>query len=167
MPTAAEECEKFFLEQVALGESLAKRGSEEFYLASAVCFFKAMKVYPAPQEIAMIYQQTQPPQVFELVMQLLKLETISAMSQQQQARSASGPVLEEVDNTGETASSQGSSAYVKVDAEAPANPVEAKIEEKDQVDKEVGQALDAMLDQQGAPDPNVDTAKQDPPEVAA
>lgn len=46
----------------------------DFYVASAICFFKALKVYPAPAELAQIYQKTQPPAVFALVMELLSLE---------------------------------------------------------------------------------------------
>ncbi|GAA5873461.1 hypothetical protein JCM3774_002424 [Rhodotorula dairenensis] len=73
VPDSAEGKEQFFMEQVALGEQLAAR-SPEFYVASAISFYKALKVYPAPQELLMIYQKTQPAAVFDLVMELISLE---------------------------------------------------------------------------------------------
>lgn len=48
----------------------------EFHVASAISFYKALKVYPAPTELAMIYQKTQPASVFALVMELIALEYV-------------------------------------------------------------------------------------------
>lgn len=45
-------------------------------MAAAIAFFKALKVYPAPHELIMIYQKTQPQAVFELVMELVTLESV-------------------------------------------------------------------------------------------
>ncbi|GAA6003519.1 TOM complex receptor protein TOM20 [Rhodotorula paludigena] len=73
VPATPEGKEQFFMEQVALGEQLAAR-SPEFYVASAISFYKALKVYPAPQELLMIYQKTQPQAVFDLVMELISLD---------------------------------------------------------------------------------------------
>ena len=48
-------------------------------MAAAISFYKALKVYPAPTELIMIYQKTQPPQVFELVMELIQLESVPSL----------------------------------------------------------------------------------------
>lgn len=89
VPDSPEGKEQFFMEQVALGEQLAAR-SPEFYVASAISFYKALKVYPAPQELLMIYQKTQPAAVFDLVMELISLE-INEATAAATASSASGP----------------------------------------------------------------------------
>ncbi|GAA6060195.1 hypothetical protein JCM10212_002274 [Sporobolomyces blumeae] len=98
VPESAEGKEQFFMDQVALGEQLAAR-SPEFYVASAISFYKALKVYPAPQELIMIYQKTQPPAVFDLVMELISLEINQAASAAA-ARSSSAkrddPLLQEL-----------------------------------------------------------------------
>lgn len=73
-PVTVEQKEQYFMEQVALGEQLAAR-SPDFYVPSAVCFYKALRVYPSPADLADIYQKTQPPAVFALVMELIALET--------------------------------------------------------------------------------------------
>ncbi|GAA5825311.1 hypothetical protein JCM11251_006932 [Rhodosporidiobolus azoricus] len=99
-PATAEEKEQFFMEQVALGEQLAAR-SPEFYVASAISFYKALKVYPAPQELLMIYQKTQPQPVFDLVMELISLEindqAAEAANRARTAPQAGEPLLQEVE----------------------------------------------------------------------
>lgn len=47
-------------------------------IGSAVCFYKALRVYPAPQELAVIYQKTQPAAVFGLVMEMASMECVPA-----------------------------------------------------------------------------------------
>lgn len=98
VPVDVEGKEQYFMEQVGMGEQLAARSERqnthsllqvttqtltislsvclgpEFYVAAAIAFFKALKVYPAPHELIMIYQKTQPQAVFELVMELVTLE---------------------------------------------------------------------------------------------
>ncbi|GAA5876733.1 hypothetical protein JCM8547_002031 [Rhodosporidiobolus lusitaniae] len=98
VPQTAEGKEQFFMEQVALGEQLAAR-SPEFYVASAISFYKALKVYPAPQELLMIYQKTQPAAVFDLVMELISLEIADAQAGAPSAASlrSQDPLLEELD----------------------------------------------------------------------
>ncbi|GAA5935694.1 hypothetical protein JCM3775_003385 [Rhodotorula graminis] len=100
VPESPEGKEQFFMEQVALGEQLAAR-SPEFYVASAISFYKALKVYPAPQELLMIYQKTQPPAVFDLVMELISLDLqSSASSSSQQSsgpRRSEAPILDLAD----------------------------------------------------------------------
>ncbi|GAA5959575.1 hypothetical protein JCM8115_003756 [Rhodotorula mucilaginosa] len=90
VPDSPEGKEQFFMEQVALGEQLAAR-SPEFYVASAISFYKALKVYPAPQELLMIYQKTQPAAVFDLVMELISLEINEATAAATASTTTSGP----------------------------------------------------------------------------
>lgn len=96
VPTTAEGKENFFMEQVALAEQLAAR-SPEFYVAAAISFYKALKVYPAPQELIMIYQKSLPPAVFDLVMELISLEINAAASSSASSTAAGrgGPQLQE------------------------------------------------------------------------
>ncbi|CAG8586008.1 1032_t:CDS:2 [Acaulospora colombiana] len=65
--------EKYFMEQVAKGESLFGNG-EDGYLDAALCFYKALKVYPNPVELIMIYQKTVPETVFNFVYEMMSLE---------------------------------------------------------------------------------------------
>ncbi|GAA5986275.1 hypothetical protein JCM11641_004875 [Rhodosporidiobolus odoratus] len=97
VPESPEGKEQFFMEQVALGEQLAAR-SPDFYVASAISFYKALKVYPAPQELLMIYQKTQPAAVFDLVMELISLEINDAAEEAQKRGNLrdANPLLEEI-----------------------------------------------------------------------
>ncbi|KAG0253407.1 hypothetical protein DFQ27_007426 [Actinomortierella ambigua] len=72
-PTSLEEREKFCMEQLSMGEALFTRGPEGYDMA-AVCFYKALKVYPSPAELVMVYQKTIPPEVFTLVMGMLSMD---------------------------------------------------------------------------------------------
>ncbi|RUP43210.1 hypothetical protein BC936DRAFT_137470 [Jimgerdemannia flammicorona] len=72
-PVTNQDKEKLFVEEVAKGEELAARG-EEFYNEAAVSFFRALKVYPSPVELVMIYQKTVPEPVFNLVMAMMSLD---------------------------------------------------------------------------------------------
>ncbi|ORX97977.1 MAS20-domain-containing protein [Basidiobolus meristosporus CBS 931.73] len=73
LPITPEEKEQYFMTQVGKGEQLAAVG-EQGYDEAAVCFFKALKVYPSPIELVMIYQKTVPEPVFNLVMGMMSLE---------------------------------------------------------------------------------------------
>ncbi|CAG8596803.1 8167_t:CDS:2 [Ambispora gerdemannii] len=72
-PETVEGKEKFFMDQVAMGESLFA-GGESGYQSAAICFYKALKVYPSPVELIMIYQKTIPEAVFNLVYTMMSLE---------------------------------------------------------------------------------------------
>ncbi|KAG0173416.1 hypothetical protein DFQ28_001591 [Apophysomyces sp. BC1034] len=66
LPTTPEEKEKYFMAQVGAGEA--------FYDQAILPFYMALKVYPAPMELIMIYQKTVPAPVFQIVVQLMALE---------------------------------------------------------------------------------------------
>ncbi|KAI9025892.1 MAS20 protein import receptor-domain-containing protein [Phycomyces nitens] len=72
-PESPEEKEKYFMAQVAAGESLCNQG-EAFYNDSVLPFYAALKVYPAPLELIMIYQKTIPEPVFQIVVSIMALE---------------------------------------------------------------------------------------------
>ncbi|KAJ8657262.1 hypothetical protein O0I10_007078 [Lichtheimia ornata] len=73
LPTTAEAKEQYFMSQVAAGEQLCNAGPE-FYEQAVLPFYKALKVYPAPLELIMIYQKTVPEPVFQTVVQIMALE---------------------------------------------------------------------------------------------
>ncbi|KAI8140360.1 hypothetical protein BJV82DRAFT_623622 [Fennellomyces sp. T-0311] len=73
LPTTPEEKEQYFMAQVAAGEQLCNAG-EAYYNDAVLPFYKALKVYPAPLELIMIYQKTVPEPVFQTVVQLMALE---------------------------------------------------------------------------------------------
>lgn len=70
-PEAPEEKEKYFMEQVAAGEALCQQG---LLNESVPHFYKALKIYPAPLELVMIYQQTLPENVFRIVVNIMAVE---------------------------------------------------------------------------------------------
>lgn len=60
LPTSPEEREAAFMQEVARGETLYAAGEGMKYEA-AVCFYRALKMYPQPAELTRIYEQTIPP----------------------------------------------------------------------------------------------------------
>lgn len=58
-------------------------------MPAAIAFFKAFKVYPAPQQLLMIYEQTMPREIFMLVVSVSLL------------RAALGSTLELTCSTGQ------------------------------------------------------------------
>ncbi|KAI9504490.1 hypothetical protein BX070DRAFT_222255 [Coemansia spiralis] len=73
LPSSPEEKEQFFMAQVSKGETLCAAGPSA-YPAAACHFYQALKVYPNPVELVMIYQKTTPSEVFKLVMAMMAQE---------------------------------------------------------------------------------------------
>ncbi|BGP09832.1 mitochondrial import receptor subunit tom20 [Rhodotorula toruloides] len=181
VPETAEGKEQFFMEQVALGEQLAAR-SPEFYVASAISFYKALKVYPAPQELLMIYQKTQPPAVFDLVMELISLEINAAASAASASSgpssSSTEPLLQEVEGAsgsssttavpaaatagsenGEDSSPSSGGSFVHVETDAVVTP------EGDVAAEETTAIVaDIEVEQTGEETPTISSEEIDPPE---
>ncbi|KAI6034553.1 hypothetical protein BKA83DRAFT_672528 [Pisolithus microcarpus] len=65
VPTTPEEKEKYFMAQVGMGEQLCAKGPT-FNLPAALCFYRALRVYPSPVELIVIYERTVPPPVFQV-----------------------------------------------------------------------------------------------------
>ncbi|KAI8063540.1 hypothetical protein BC940DRAFT_277672 [Gongronella butleri] len=72
-PSAPEEKEKYFMEQVAKGEALCQQGPA-FFEQAVLPFYLALKVYPAPLELIMIYQKTVPEPIFQILVTIMAKE---------------------------------------------------------------------------------------------
>ncbi|TFK43835.1 hypothetical protein BDQ12DRAFT_595860 [Crucibulum laeve] len=72
-PETADEREKYFMAQIGQGEVLGLQGPES-HLQAAMSFFRALRVYPSPVELMMIYEKTVPPPVFKIVMDMTNLD---------------------------------------------------------------------------------------------
>lgn len=57
-PTDPEDTEQYFMQEVARGEAASTDGSDP--VDAALCFYKALKVYPTPRELISIYDKTVP-----------------------------------------------------------------------------------------------------------
>ncbi|KAI8061174.1 protein import receptor MAS20 [Gongronella butleri] len=79
-PKTPEDMEKYFMSQVAEGEGLCGQG-EAFYDDAVLPFYKALKVYPAPEELLNIYQKTLPQSVFSTIVNILAIEQQAAEAQ--------------------------------------------------------------------------------------
>ncbi|KAF9450959.1 MAS20-domain-containing protein [Macrolepiota fuliginosa MF-IS2] len=78
-PTSTEEKETYFMTQVGMGEQLATQGPT-FYLPAAIAFYKALRVYPSPVELIVIYQKTVPEPLFKLIIELTNLDVAARAS---------------------------------------------------------------------------------------
>ena len=57
-PEDTEATEAYFMQEVARGETMCTDGSDP--VDAALCFYKALKVYPQPRELINIYDKTVP-----------------------------------------------------------------------------------------------------------
>ncbi|KAH7887480.1 hypothetical protein F5I97DRAFT_2072803 [Phlebopus sp. FC_14] len=73
VPASPEEKEQYFMSQVGMGEQLCTQGPA-FHLPAAMCFYRALRVYPSPVELIVIYEKTVPGPVFQIVMQLTNMD---------------------------------------------------------------------------------------------
>lgn len=94
-PAGVEEREQYFLKYVSLGEQLFAMGADR-YLDAAAAFFKALKVYPQPVELIMIYQKAVPKEVFDTIMRIVSKE-IATGGGDEGAEAMSAANLDEVD----------------------------------------------------------------------
>jgi import receptor subunit TOM20 len=73
VPTTPEEREKYFMAQVEQGEVLCAKGPH-FAIEAALAFFRALRVYPSPVELIMIFQNTVPEPIFKMVLEMMRLD---------------------------------------------------------------------------------------------
>lgn len=73
VPTTPEEREKYFMAQVEKGETLCAQGPD-FAIEAALAFFRALRVYPSPVELIMIFQNTVPEPIFKMVLEMMRLD---------------------------------------------------------------------------------------------
>ncbi|KAJ2083062.1 mitochondrial import receptor subunit tom20 [Coemansia sp. RSA 988] len=72
LPESQSEKEKYFMDNLSKGEALCQ--SPDSYPAAACCFYQALRVYPNPVELVMIYQKSTPERIFRLVMSMMAQE---------------------------------------------------------------------------------------------
>ncbi|KEP55343.1 hypothetical protein V565_005710 [Rhizoctonia solani 123E] len=73
LPALPTDREKYFMDHVGMGEQMLLRGPA-FEVPAALAFYRALRAYPSPVEIIMIFQNTLPPHIFSLVMELASLD---------------------------------------------------------------------------------------------
>ncbi|KAI5853406.1 mitochondrial outer membrane translocase complex, subunit Tom20 domain-containing protein [Tricharina praecox] len=72
-PTDVEEKEAYFMSEVAKGETLCAEGPDSA-IEAALCFYRALKVYPQPQDLISIYDKTVPKHVLDLLAEMLAVD---------------------------------------------------------------------------------------------
>ncbi|KAF2428291.1 protein import receptor MAS20 [Tothia fuscella] len=72
LPTDSEEIERYFMEEVAEGEKLCQDDSQK--MEAALCFFRALKVYPQPDELVNIYDKTVPKPVLDILAEMIAID---------------------------------------------------------------------------------------------
>jgi import receptor subunit TOM20 len=78
LPTDLSEKETFFMQQVSLGEQIAAKAGSK--VEAAICFYKALAVYPNPTDILGIYQRSIPQEVYEVVVMMIAVQPPAAIT---------------------------------------------------------------------------------------
>merc|ERR1712225_58091 len=73
IPSDVEEREAYFMQEVAQGEGLAGAGTDN--VEAALCFYKALKVYPTPSDLITIYDKTVPKAVLDILAEMIAADT--------------------------------------------------------------------------------------------
>ncbi|KAJ3232488.1 TOMM20-like protein 1 [Chytriomyces hyalinus] len=79
IPETEAEKQAYLTRNLQLGEQFLNQGPSHFKLA-ATCLFRALKVYPDPIKLLMAFQESVPPPVLDLIMQMMAAETPGAGS---------------------------------------------------------------------------------------
>ncbi|CDR43610.1 CYFA0S12e02542g1_1 [Cyberlindnera fabianii] len=72
IPTDAAAKEQYFMTQVTMGEQLAAVPGNE--IKSALCFYRALAVYPNPTDILNVYQKSVPQEIYEYIIMMMAME---------------------------------------------------------------------------------------------
>ncbi|RFU30187.1 hypothetical protein B7463_g6182, partial [Scytalidium lignicola] len=72
-PVDVEEKEAFFMQEVGRGEQLSVDGS--LNMEAALCFYKALKVYPQPPDLISIYDKTVPKPVLDILAEMIAADS--------------------------------------------------------------------------------------------
>jgi len=72
-PTDVEEKEAYFMSEVARGEGLSGDGTDN--VEAALCFYKALKVYPQPSDLITIYDKTVPKPVLDILAEMIAADS--------------------------------------------------------------------------------------------
>ncbi|CAD6504807.1 BgTH12-00310 [Blumeria graminis f. sp. triticale] len=72
-PTDVEEREGYFMQEIAKGEGLSSDGSAS--QEAALCFYKALKVYPSPPDLISIYDKTVPKAILDILAEMIAADS--------------------------------------------------------------------------------------------
>ncbi|KAH0064998.1 hypothetical protein KCU60_g22093, partial [Aureobasidium melanogenum] len=72
-PTDPEKTEEYFMTEVARGEQMCQDGSDP--VDAALCFYKALKVYPQPRELINIYDKTVPKPILDILAEMIAVDS--------------------------------------------------------------------------------------------
>ncbi|KAJ4342715.1 mitochondrial import receptor subunit tom20 [Didymella glomerata] len=72
-PKDPEEVEAYFMQEVAQGEGMVQKGADN--IEAALCFYRALKVYPNPRELINIYDKTVPKPVLDILAEMIAVDT--------------------------------------------------------------------------------------------
>lgn len=72
-PNDPEEVEAYFMQEVAKGEGMVQKGEDN--VEAALCFYRALKVYPNPRELINIYDKTVPKPVLDILAEMIAVDT--------------------------------------------------------------------------------------------
>ncbi|ORX41808.1 MAS20-domain-containing protein [Piromyces finnis] len=73
IPTEMEAKETFFMQQLQKGEMLSYQG-EPYYEVSALCYYRAFKVYPNPTELIVLLQRSTPEPVYKKIIEMISAD---------------------------------------------------------------------------------------------
>jgi len=73
IPTDMEAKETFFMQQLQKGEMLSYQG-EPYYEVSALCYYRAFKVYPNPTELIVLFQRSTPEPVYKKIIEMISAD---------------------------------------------------------------------------------------------
>ncbi|KAF2744233.1 mitochondrial import receptor subunit tom-20 [Sporormia fimetaria CBS 119925] len=85
-PKDPEEVEAYFMQEVAQGEQMVQQGAD--HVEAALCFYRALKVYPNPRELINIYDKTVPKPVIDILAEMIAVDTSIPMRAPSDAGSA-------------------------------------------------------------------------------
>ncbi|PGH17423.1 hypothetical protein AJ80_04793 [Polytolypa hystricis UAMH7299] len=71
-PTDLEEKEGYFMSHIAQGEALCASSTDQ--IEAALCFYKALKVYPQPKDLISIYDKTVPKEILEILAEMVAMD---------------------------------------------------------------------------------------------
>ncbi|MCJ1256913.1 hypothetical protein MMC24_004738 [Lignoscripta atroalba] len=86
-PTDVEDKEAYFMTEVARGETLCQDGSDS--VEAALCFYKALKVYPQPRDLMSIYDKTVPKPVLDILADMIASDPSIQVGSRQGSESGS------------------------------------------------------------------------------
>ncbi|KAK5700190.1 mitochondrial import receptor subunit tom20 [Elasticomyces elasticus] len=72
-PKDPEETEGYFMQEVARGEGMCTDASAD-PVDAALCFFRALKVYPQPRELIGIYDKTVPKPILDILAEMIAVD---------------------------------------------------------------------------------------------